>query len=102
MYNAVLIYLCLAIRLVFKKSKNKIFIIQYCNEWWGHLRGSAPGQPSFEEMSQQCRSVGDNEPDLTGQEIEPQLSRAYRGVFNRNANRSVQISFISTHVHKIL
>ena len=39
-----------------------------------HLRDLAPGQHSFEETSQRCRTVGDTVFDLTHPGIEPQNS----------------------------
>ena len=43
-----------------------------CNEWRGHLRGSAAEQHCSEETSQWLRPVGDSASDLTGPGIEPQ------------------------------
>ena len=40
-----------------------------------HLRGSALGQHSFEEVSQRWEVVRNTVSDLTDQEIKPQTSR---------------------------
>ena len=39
-----------------------------------HLQGLAPGQQSFEKMSQRRRAVGDTASDLTCPAIKPQTS----------------------------
>ena len=58
-----------------------------------HLRDLTLGQHRCEETSQQWRAVGDNVSDLTGQEIEPRISRSDGNLLNNCTNRPVVIFY---------